>query len=398
MQAMTAKLIRVFTKTLPEEMRQEFENERAVHTLRNCKYLSVLVMVFELFNMYMMACVRDGGLSVHSHRVYFVLYILLFTISLAGFVLSLIFERDVDRFAGLSLKLAVAESGLFCLWGTAVTLYDQRVTENVSVYLCIVLSVSIFVSYRPWEAVIVLGINQIILMLLFPTFQPVPTNNMGNYTNTACATIMAVLIAAMRYNNGLETFHSRKIIVSQKEKIEEMNRKLHIQVLTDELTRLYNRRYLKEVMPQVWKQYQEDSRQVTFVMMDIDNFKIYNDTYGHQAGDDCIALIAGLLKSHLNLPDCHLLRYGGEEFLAIIAGKDGEEIADKVNKARLDLEQRKLENRQAPLPYVTISAGMVTQTLDQTMRLEHCIRQADVLLYQAKQKGKNQMIIGQDTP
>ena len=177
-----------------------------------------------------------------------------------------------------------------------------------------------------------------------------------------------------------------------------MNRKLHIQVLTDELTRLYNRRYLKEVMPQVWKQYQEDSRQVTFVMMDIDNFKIYNDTYGHQAGDDCIALIAGLLKSHLNLPDCHLLRYGGEEFLAIIAGKDGEEIADKVNKARLDLEQRKLENRQAPLPYVTISAGMVTQTLDQTMRLEHCIRQADVLLYQAKQKGKNQVIIGQDTP
>jgi diguanylate cyclase (GGDEF)-like protein len=382
----------VFTKTLPGKMGQEFEEERAAQVVRIGRYLAAIVMVIELLNMYMMAFVRKGGLSVFSHKVYFVLYILLFAISFAGFLLSFLFGGSIKKYAKISLTVAAIEGALFCLWGTAVSLYDQRVTENVSVYLCIVLSISVFLSFRPWQAVLIFGVNQMLLMIFFSTFQPVPTNNMGNYTNTACATIMAVLISIMRYNSSLEAFRSRKIIVSQKEQIERMNEELHVQVVTDELTKLFNRRYLKEVIPVFWERYREAKIRMTAVMIDIDNFKVFNDTYGHQAGDECIAAVAGLLKEELEMPDSHLIRYGGEEFLLLAAGQNRNCVQHRVNQARVKLEEKKIRNEKAVFPFVTISAGVYSLSMNKSTQLDECIQKADLLLYKSKQNGKNQIM------
>ena len=154
-------------KTPPfgKEMQHSFLCER----IRSLSDVWILLLAFivcsQMFNMVMMAWVREGGLAVYSHKVYFGLYIVLCIAALSSMVLLLVWKRNVQANAK-RIQTALFIFGLIAsLWSVAVTLYDQRVTENVTVYTYMVLTISILAFLKPWQALAIFGGSQLLLVV-----------------------------------------------------------------------------------------------------------------------------------------------------------------------------------------------------------------------------------------
>lgn len=141
----------------------------------------------------------------------------------------------------------------------------------------------------------------------------------------------------------------------------------------DPLSGLNNRRLLEKI------------RNYEFVsMIDVDNFKTINDTYGHSIGDNVIRIISSILKNNSRSED-YIIRYGGDEFLMIFTGGTYNIITDRMDKIRKEVS----EKIKIPNYNVTLSIGLVPY--DDNLSLEDTIKKADELMYNSKKEGKNQI-------
>jgi len=168
----------------------------------------------------------------------------------------------------------------------------------------------------------------------------------------------------------------------EKKELEILSRK-------DELTGIPNRRYLFLMLEQQWNFTLLHQIPFTVLFADIDDFKSYNDTYGHLAGDRVLVNVARTIQKNLRSSD-FIARYGGEEFIAILVGASKEktrQIADKILKAINDI--RIPHEASGVADHVTISLGICHVTPDTTQNGITCVHNADKALYKAKRNGKN---------
>lgn len=159
---------------------------------------------------------------------------------------------------------------------------------------------------------------------------------------------------------------------------------------TDPLTTLANRRTLDARLAQEWRRAQRGGRCISLIMMDIDHFKAFNDTYGHQAGDEVIRKVAQRIKSQVRRPSDLAARYGGEEFAVLLVDTDtrgARQIAEGIRKA---------VEGMAPITdggaSVTISLGTYTRQVRAGDTLQELVRKADAALYEAKHSGRNRVV------
>lgn len=157
----------------------------------------------------------------------------------------------------------------------------------------------------------------------------------------------------------------------------------------DELTGVYNRRDFNE---KVISSY-EAERKLSLLMIDVDNFKSYNDTYGHLEGDKCLHQIGNVLGDVANANGCYVARYGGEEFVILGTGMDLHEIRQIGWRAVAEIRRLKIENQCSPLGIITISVGAAEKNVKRMKSYTDLIREADTALYQAKEAGKNRVEI-----
>lgn len=284
-----------FVNPLPFELRSDFERELARQNRPLSLALLLFIAVLEAFN------TGRLGLTGRFMRswfnfAYFSLYLALLVVTLAALAAILVSWRDTARAAHFYTHASFAYSLFYCLWGTGITLLDQRASENISVYVVAVISVSIFVYLRPWQTLILFLTNHAVLLLFFTTFQREPVNNTGNYLNSTVLCIVAILLSLSRYHSKVEDYQNRCTITGQAEEIQKINDQLRELVVTDTLSGLRNRRYLDTELEPRWEELLRLHRQIGVIMLDIDDFKRYNDIHGHQKGDDCIRLIAGVLS------------------------------------------------------------------------------------------------------
>jgi len=168
------------------------------------------------------------------------------------------------------------------------------------------------------------------------------------------------------------------------------NVNLKDEVHHDALTGLYNRRFLEENLKKIIKELSRSSSVVSVMMLDVDFFKKYNDTYGHNAGDDCLKDIAQALLESVTREDDFTARYGGEEFLIVLPftdDKGAQHSANKVLKKVMDLRIPHEKNEAADC--VTISIGGTTIDVKHTHNSTDYIKRADEALYLSKQSGRN---------
>ena len=173
--------------------------------------------------------------------------------------------------------------------------------------------------------------------------------------------------------------------------------KLRMDALTtltfhDSLTGLLNRNYLTQEYPRLSRQLMRDQQPLGVILFDIDNFKQYNDHHGHLYGDQCLERVAKILQQHGRRSRDAMIRYGGEEFLAILPDADmpaTRRIAQNIVRAVYDTN---IPHAQTEHSRVTLSAGAIsTKAFDQDS-LEDILDLADMNLYEAKLNGKNQVV------
>jgi diguanylate cyclase (GGDEF)-like protein/PAS domain S-box-containing protein len=170
---------------------------------------------------------------------------------------------------------------------------------------------------------------------------------------------------------------------------------LREQAIRDSLTGLYNRRYLESVLPRELSRSVRMERPISVVMVDIDHFKRFNDTYGHKAGDLVLQAVARNMLEFLRSSDL-ACRYGGEEFLILLSEMDGERAARRIERLLERVALMTIEIEGLGLPTITFSAGVATCPLH-AVQQDQLIGLADAAMYAAKNAGRNRVVLYGDS-
>lgn len=180
------------------------------------------------------------------------------------------------------------------------------------------------------------------------------------------------------------------------QKLAEANELLQKLSTIDGLTQVANRRYFDQAMEQEWEWACRNFSPISLVLVDIDHFKAYNDTYGHQEGDDCLKYVAQTIKHALPRPTDVVCRYGGEEFVVILLGADEESSGSIAEHIRHSIEAMKIPHKGSSVSnYVTVSLGVAAMIPSDQAKFSELIRSADSALYQAKNEGRNRVKVWQ---
>ncbi len=161
--------------------------------------------------------------------------------------------------------------------------------------------------------------------------------------------------------------------------------------LVDGLTGIFNRRYFDEHFEEEKERALRRGEPLSVIMMDIDNFKAYNDNYGHGAGDECLQQVARALRSNLSRSGDFVARYGGEEFVALLPGTGETGAMTVAERLRQGVEFLKIPHAYSPIAkVVTISLGVASSEAGASEEdRSHLLKRADQALYTSKREGRN---------
>jgi len=173
--------------------------------------------------------------------------------------------------------------------------------------------------------------------------------------------------------------------ITDKKRIEKIS-------IHDELTNLYNRRHFNQVLSNEVNRAKRDKKLLSFIMLDVDYFKLYNDTYGHQEGDVVLYKISKVLSSFCKRAGDFAFRLGGEEFGILFSELNKEESEIYANNMRKAVEDLEIpHSRNSVSSFVTISMGLLTISFDEKITEADIYKKADDLLYKAKESGRNKV-------
>lgn len=173
-------------------------------------------------------------------------------------------------------------------------------------------------------------------------------------------------------------------------RLEDANEKLEHLATHDGLTGIVNRRHFMNVFEVEWRRAGRLSLSLSLVMADVDNFKAFNDRYGHQAGDQCLKALAALMAETVARAGDVVARYGGEEFIFLLPATDAEGAMCAAERVRTRIETEGLKHESSSVcDRVTVSFGVATVVPKRDMTAEMLIKASDLALYQAKRDGRN---------
>ncbi|MEA2091288.1 MAG: diguanylate cyclase, partial [Campylobacterota bacterium] len=172
--------------------------------------------------------------------------------------------------------------------------------------------------------------------------------------------------------------------------LEESKEELRLLASIDPLTKLYNRRYFSKASEHIFYLSKRNNSTLSIIMLDIDNFKKINDTYGHQVGDDVLVTIASALQGFIRKSDI-VCRFGGEEFLMLFPQTPIDKALLISEKIRLKIEDTvvSLENKKELKFTASIGVSQINHEKDKS--IEDMIKRADDALYEAKNSGRNRI-------
>ncbi|HWR45560.1 GGDEF domain-containing response regulator [Sporomusa sp.] len=187
-------------------------------------------------------------------------------------------------------------------------------------------------------------------------------------------------------------------LVKVLEKLEDANRELSRLSSLDGLTGIANRRHFDQMYDMEWRRAVRTGQELSVIFLDIDFFKLYNDTYGHQEGDECLKQVAAAAGSVLKRPGDLLARFGGEEFVIILPETGIEGAQALAETIRAAVEECNIPHSASKVSdHVTVSIGVAGGQVTLTDTPPKLINQADKALYEAKNSGRNQVKVSTST-
>jgi len=354
------------------------------------RFFLFFIMAFQIYNIVYVFMYTKGRFHTTASRVYTALYAISLFVSLVCLFLVNHFKKHFPDNPRKVVHLQIFFGIFLLVWGACITVYDQRVSENISVYMIISLIVAMMVNFTPMQAISIYGILQFLLFWFLPLLKDPSKDSYGENVNLVVMTLMCVIISICHYYYARKHYLYQQIIIEQNSKLK------HI-AYHDSLTGLKNRRFLEEEMNDLYQQYFHEKIPLTFMMLDIDSFKSYNDQYGHMQGDECLRRVIWRIHNTLDGEHEYLIRYGGDEFLYIGIGIDESTAESKAQYFNKIIRELVIGPSDREPMGITISIGAYTVNWDETTEYptsnwEDCVSEADKALYIAKNSGKDKYI------
>ncbi len=175
-----------------------------------------------------------------------------------------------------------------------------------------------------------------------------------------------------------------------KAELENANKKLHRLAILDSLTQVANRRRFDQYFDQEWRRLTREQLPLSLILCDLDYFKCYNDSYGHQRGDECLIQVAQAIRQAVKRPADLVTRYGGEEFAVILPNTKAQGAKNVAQRIRLALKQLEISHYSSKASqYVTLSLGISSIIPSRDKSPDLLLNAADQALYKAKQQGRD---------
>lgn len=400
------KLKEFLNLNLTEDEKETFEEEVLKNNISRGKLYGRFVIIMEII-----LSLIDIGLSFSISGTGFKFddYLLMYLIMILINMLFLILLNRIEFSINNKDKLKVVILGyiIFCTsWGAVIALMDQKLYGQVMVYMVNVIACSVFYYLDNKTLIFTYLVSGSILFIGLIFFQNSRNVLIGHYVN--CIIFLANTWFASRilYRNLYNDFKSKNMVIQANEKLiyevqengiirkelEEANLKLKNLSLNDELTCIHNRRGLTEFINSLINTYSNEFIYLSVIMMDIDDFKLYNDNYGHVKGDEVLKSIAAQLSKLSRRKQDFVGRYGGEEFVYIAVNTDENEILEHANKIIEKINSLKITHAyNKGSNNVSLSLGTATIIYSGIKSIYQCIENADSALYQAKAEGKNRV-------
>ncbi len=225
----------------------------------------------------------------------------------------------------------------------------------------------------------------------------------ANHTDTTILiqntfSITAAMLIGAFSNYLMENYLRRDFLNSilleaENQQLQKTSNELHRLSISDELTNLGNRRHFDSMLEQEWQRALRFQTPVSLILFDIDFFKLFNDNYGHQAGDGCLRMVAEEIGSFARRPGDAAARYGGEEFVLLLSGTEPTQAVRIAEACRARVESLKIPHSYSKAgSVVTVSAGVTSMVPGHDTGRRTLVEAADKALYRAKSEGRNRVI------
>ncbi|NLL75872.1 MAG: GGDEF domain-containing protein [Clostridiales bacterium] len=374
---------------------KDVEEQLFYYSKQTYHIIRLIICICEFVFIFMTVRRVEGHFNAETGSGYFILYMGMLAVTVLFIGLDILWELKRWKKYSLYRNLGFVYVMFTVIWTCGITLLDRLDGNGLTVYTYMLLMIATLAVLEPWQSFLTFTGAFVIFSAWLPYF-PSPVGG-GNifYHRVNSFFIALISITVSIYFNWYRAnnYRHQRVIDEQNKELCKANERLNKEIIVDSLTGLYNRRYLAESFHIRFRDYidRKERKPLTCLMLDIDYFKQYNDTYGHQQGDECLVEISEIMKKSLPMETARIIRYGGEEFVIFIFNCSEEQAFVYAENLRKTVEKSHFLRRDTTQGYLTVSMGVYTEIPDSTdhSEMRGFICKADEALYEAKRAGRN---------
>lgn len=364
---------------IPSKSKKEYIYNACKLNLLRMVIMSAFVLVFE------------SGIAIFAEEFKtntFYLALILAAFQIVFIPTLYYMHKHIEDFTLAQLMAAQTAFLVFILTGgTLWSFFEQSLVVSGSTFMLAIMAIAALLIIPPLQSAILFASALMMLVLFLPEFQ---TNKEALLTlniNIISMTGIAWLLNQMIFKGTVDAFINEKMIIQKNKELEDKNRELNELTMRDSMTNLLNHKNSMRKLKEEIERAKRIDYPLSVAMIDLDNFKSVNDTYGHQAGDNVIIQMAKILKDHCRATDI-IGRYGGEEFIIIMPDTNDSDAASLLNRIQHQVDEVDFKGGI----HVTLSC-VISELHDDS--IHGILRASDLMLYEAKEKGKNRVEVFQ---
>jgi diguanylate cyclase (GGDEF)-like protein len=364
------------------------KNDANLININRVYYLSIILIPLIIINLLIMIYKHDhyGGSDIYWHLLMGIHFYLMIVLPIFTYFANK-FRRSEKSNKDIEIIITVFVVKIL-LVGIIITTLDQMLTNSITVYFMTAVLVAAVFNIRPTLALSYYLLLIVVVLLLLSRYQPNKDIFISHIMEVISAGVISYAISFITWKNTKLTILQNRKIEEQQKELEVKNSKLSNIAFYDHMTSLYNRRKIDQIIDQELKVLKNKKFEYSIIILDLDNFKMVNDKYGHPVGDKILIELSGLLERNTRATDS-VGRWGGEEFIILLPFTHKTTAKSIAEKLRCKIENHRFEIEGMSI-YITASFGV--SELDDSYK-KKSYQKADKALYMAKKERKNCVVV-----
>ena len=338
-----------------------------------------------LVNLILMASVLGFG-SFALLNIFILSQPLFGLVDFVSFLISAYGIYSIRKRKDIKVASTIASINLFVFLLLIIYLYNG---DNFTLIWTIFLPITVILVNGSKRGLIISSIFYTIVFLYTYTGIGIWQNGAWNINSFARFVGASLILVYIIYFFEQSFEKSYIVLKKTRDKEKEYVNKLQVCSVTDPLTDLFNRRQLDYLFDKNFDKAEFHKSHFAFFILDLDDFKLYNDTYGHIKGDEVLQVVATTLKKNMQREVDNVFRLGGEEFCGLLMADSSSKVFKSIEKIRMDIENLRIAHEKSSHGVITGSFGICIIDNYKIKSFDEMYKIADEYLYKAKQNGRN---------